>query len=358
MSKSCRKCLLNDAISPVRIESSGLCNFCTGSHPDEWEARFEITPEKKTILYQEMQALFDSVRGTSEYDCVIGLSGGKDSSYLLWYLVEELKLKVLAIYVNTPFESSLAKENMEILKSKLTFDFECIDLDPEFFKIFYRTLFEHPVDEGYVKTICYVCGPMFTGQCMKVAAERRIPIVALGLSPNQPDNMFFEWAQELVKHDWIPDVFKGDAFSDDFKSNFWNPALYPEGTPLPRVIAPLHVMDYNEEAIKSLLEQRGILPKKRTNPADTNCALNWPMMLLDTKLLGHNPYIKEFASKVRKGEASRTFWKSLLSIIHLQIKLGVFKRKTIREVEKMLDMRFSECPTDPNVVTRKFKEYP
>ena len=62
--------------------------------------------------------------------------------------------------------------------------------------------------------------------------------------------------------------------------------------------------------------------------------------------------------KVRKGEASRTFWKSLLSIISLQIKLGIFKRKTIRDVEKMLDMHFSECPTDPNRVTRKFKEYP
>ena len=359
MATWCKKCLLTDRVEDTIIDENRLCDYCAGRRKDEWESRFGVTELRKQQLRTELERAMDDGRGKYDYDCVLALSGGKDSSYLLYHLLEERQLRVLAVHVNTPFESNVAEQNMKVLREKLDFDLEIVDPGEGFYMEFYRTLFSNPVREGYIKTICYVCGPFFTGCCLKVAAQRNIPLVFLGVSPNQPDNMFFEWGKDVVQErDWIPELFKSHKFSDEFRCKFWNPLEYPEGTAIPRLIAPLHVMEYNAEKIMEELSANGILRKKDMNPMVTNCALNWPMVYLDTKLLGHNPYIKEFSSKVRRGESSRAFWKSLLWLAEGEIKLGIFRRRTIRAIEKALDMRFSDCPTDRDAIARSFEAYP
>lgn len=359
MSRSCRTCLLSDAVDGVTVDDARLCDYCAGRQKEPWIERFGVTEEKKAERRAEMEKMFEQARGKADYDCVLALSGGKDSSYLLYNLAVERGLKVLAVHIDLPFESPVAKENIERLKSKLSFDLEIVKPDKEFYYRFFKHLFQHPVKEGYIKTICYICGPLNVGQSLKFATDRKIPLVVLGVSPFQPDNMFFEWDREAIAaRDWIPELFKTEEFDDAFRSNFWNPFGYPEGTEFPRVIAPLHVIDYKTDEIMADLAAKGLIPRKKSNPAVTNCALNWPMILLDTKLLGHNPYLKEFATLVRRGESPRAFWKNLLRIVNLQIKLGMFKKREIREVESVLGLSFAECATDAERIDRKFQEYP
>lgn len=318
-----------------------------------------MTQQRKRQLRAELENILDGIRGKHDYDCALALSGGKDSSYLLYHLLEERELRVLAVHVNTPFESKIAEQNIQLLRKRLSFDLKIVDPGIDFYREFYRTLFLNPVKEGYVKSVCYVCGPFFTGCCLKVATEAKIPLLFLGLSPNQPDNMFFEWGKDIVeRRHWIPEIFRSHESTDEFRDKFWNPFKYPQGTAFPRLIAPLHVMEYDAEEIKAKLSGNGILPNRNLNPVITNCALNWPMVYLDTKLLGDNPYIKEFSSKVRRGESSRAFWKSLLRLVNLQIKLGIFKRKGRRKIEAVLGLSFSGCPTDAKAISRTLGEYP
>lgn len=359
MTKTCKKCILSDRVEGIWVDGNGLCDYCAGRKTDEWESRFGVTEKKKRQLREELERAIDRTRGKHAYDCVVALSGGKDSSYLLHHFVNERGLKVLAVHVNTPFESEVAKENIGLLRERLSFDLKIVDPGIDFYRVFYNALFSDPVRQGYIRSVCYVCGPFFTGCCLEVATEAKIPLVFLGVSPNQPDNMFFEWGKDIVEQrHWIPSLFKNGQFSDEFREKFWNPHSYSKGTAFPRLIAPLHVMKYNEEEIKEQLSRNGILPKRKLNPVITNCALNWPMVYLDTKLLGHNPYIKEFASKVRRSEGSRVFWKSLLRMVNLQIRLGVFKRKAIKEIEEVLGLSFSECPVQKNAILRSFEPYP
>lgn len=359
MAEFCKKCFLSDNVEGVLIDENQLCDYCAKKKEDDWSHRFQITEEQKKSLREELEKYYNNIKGKADYDCVLALSGGKDSTYLLYHFIIEKGMKVLAVHVNTHFESNIGIRNIKLLQKKLSFDLEEVDFGFDFFKKFYRHLFLNPIKEGYVKNICYICGPLYISCCLKVATEKKIPLVVLGLSPNQPENMFFEWVDDIIKQkDWIPDIFKTEEFDNDFKDKFWNPFKYPEDTLFPRLIAPLHIMEYNEKQIIDKLSKHKILSKKQLNPATTNCILNWPMIYLDTRLLGHNPYIKEFSSKVRRKEISRIFWKILFSILNWQIKLGIFKKGVIKKIEKILNMKFSDCLIDKKIIQRRFKEYP
>lgn len=359
MARSCKKCLLTRCVPGVSFDENGFCDYCAGRKGNEWEKRFSVTKQRREELKNDMEKYFQSIKGRYDYDCVLGLSGGKDSAYLLTYLVQEMKMKVLAVHVNMHFESAVAEKNLERLKSRLDFDLKTVDPGFEFYQKFFQTLFLNPNRAGYLKSVCYVCGPLYIGFCLKAAVEKKIPLALLAFSPNQPENLFFEWGKEMIEQkDWIPDIFKRGGFDDDFKSHFWNPFRYPEGTLFPRLLAPLHVLPYDSRMILNTLSENGILPKRRLNPAITNCDLNWPMIYLDSRLLGYNPYLKEMSSLVRKGELPQKLYKSLFSMIDWQIKLGIFKKRAIKKIEKRLGIKFSRCPINVNLIQRPFTEYP
>jgi len=48
-----------------------------------------------------------------KYDCMVGLSGGRDSTYTLWKLVNDYKMRDLAIHYDNPFTSEQARKNMQ-----------------------------------------------------------------------------------------------------------------------------------------------------------------------------------------------------------------------------------------------------
>lgn len=64
-----------------------------------------------------------------EYDCIIGLSGGIDSSYLIYYAVEILKLRVLPFHVDTGWNSEIAVDNITKIVNKLNLDLHTVVLD-------------------------------------------------------------------------------------------------------------------------------------------------------------------------------------------------------------------------------------
>jgi hypothetical protein len=357
--RSCISCLLSSAVEGIHVDEKRLCDYCAGRKPEDWIARFGVTEERKKALRGEFEDMLAAARGKGTHDCVLGVSGGKDSAYLLYDLSVNRKLKVLGVHVRTPFESEVAEQNVRRLRDRIPFDYHEVDPGRDFFARMYRALFLHPFREGYMKSVCYVCGPLLMSLAVEAAVERRIPLVIMGYSPHQPETMFFEWDRmSLAQRSWVPELFRGEDFDDRFRGMFWDPRKCPPATPLPRVIAPLHVLDYRVEHVMDVLSKNDIVPKKRLNPVATNCALNWAFIYLDTKLLGHNPYIREFSSMVRQGHTRRAVWKTLVVVIDKLVRLNLFKRRDIGLVEKTLGIKLSQCPTESSRVEKAWAAYP
>jgi 3'-phosphoadenosine 5'-phosphosulfate sulfotransferase (PAPS reductase)/FAD synthetase len=109
----CKRCSLPEGKFNVVLNASGICNYC-----DYFEQN------KKTILdFTNRENIlvrkFEKHRGKYEYDAIVGLSGGKDSTYVLCQMVDKYKLKVAAVTYDNGFLTDFARESIENTINKL-----------------------------------------------------------------------------------------------------------------------------------------------------------------------------------------------------------------------------------------------
>ena len=104
----------------ITFDEQGVCNLCT----DFLENRLAlITASKEGTA--ELEPLFDTVRKAGrgrKYDCVVGVSGGVDSSYVTT-LAAEHGLRILAVHLDNGWNSKIAVENIRNLATKLKLDY-------------------------------------------------------------------------------------------------------------------------------------------------------------------------------------------------------------------------------------------
>jgi len=107
----CSVCFFTTAFPGVRIERDGRCSEC---HSADIPAR--MASHRKGGL-DELRRLLDEARAgtTSRYDCIVGASGGLDSSYTLYIAVKLLGLKPLVIHYDHGLNHDRARRNLDAL---------------------------------------------------------------------------------------------------------------------------------------------------------------------------------------------------------------------------------------------------
>ena len=180
--KSCRNCLLPREVPGSDLDASGLCAFCREYGRDDHAAE----DRRRQVREADLEAALRDCRGLGEYDCLVNLSGGKDSCFLVHKLAKEYGLKVLAFTtdMNIP---PVAWDNIKRTIDRLGVDHMVHTPDQSFYHKLYRYLLQHQEARGAVRTVCYVCAPLFEGYALAVAVEKRIPLVVAGYSPGQPE---------------------------------------------------------------------------------------------------------------------------------------------------------------------------
>jgi hypothetical protein len=108
----CSNCILPDSFPGIAFED-GLCSFCKDSAEDNDQKRVKGKEKLREALKSE---------GATKYDCIVPLSGGKDSSFILFYIVKELGLRPLALFVETDFQTDLSVKNVKNICRKLQVD--------------------------------------------------------------------------------------------------------------------------------------------------------------------------------------------------------------------------------------------
>ena len=127
--KICANCVMDTTDSKIQFDEKGYCDHCNNFysnilpnwHPDEIGAR-------------ELKKIVEKIKRdgrNKKYDCLIGLSGGVDSSYLVYLAKEKLGLRPLVYLVDTGWNLDVANENVERLIKGLNLDIhtEVVDWD-------------------------------------------------------------------------------------------------------------------------------------------------------------------------------------------------------------------------------------
>ncbi len=131
--RMCTRCICDTSMPGIEFDSEGECNFC--KLHDKLCEDYPNDEEGQKQLFKRIDKIKAAGKG-KKWDCVIGISGGRDSIYLLYLTVRKYGLRPLAVHFNDGFDNPTAGENMvnaaRILGVELrtvTSDFrECKDL--------------------------------------------------------------------------------------------------------------------------------------------------------------------------------------------------------------------------------------
>ena len=136
----CTNCVMDTTDSKIQFDENGVCDYCNGFNRDVKSSWNVNTHNQKELLDIAIK-IKKSTKG-KKYDCIIGLSGGLDSSYLCYLTKKVMGLNPLVYVVDTGWNLNVAVENIEKIVSGLELDMytevvnwnEMRDLQLAFFK--------------------------------------------------------------------------------------------------------------------------------------------------------------------------------------------------------------------------------
>ena len=115
--KICTNCVMDTTDEDISFDENGVCNRC-----NEFKNRIEKEWNYGRNHKKELQMLIESIKKAGKdkkYDCILGLSGGFDSSYMLHLAVKEWGLRPLVFHIDAGWNLPVAESNIKKIVEKL-----------------------------------------------------------------------------------------------------------------------------------------------------------------------------------------------------------------------------------------------
>ena len=144
-----------------------VCSACSQIH----YKHHKINWDERSLA---LDKIIDNYKNKFAYDCIVPFSGGKDSTFTLWYIVEVKKLKPLVVRYDHHFYRKNSEENTLRTLKKLNVDF--INFKSNF-EIVKKVMAESFIRKG---DFCWHCHAGITAYPLRIAIEKAIPLVIYG----------------------------------------------------------------------------------------------------------------------------------------------------------------------------------
>lgn len=256
----CTRCLMPSTYPDITFNADGVCNHCL-SYKD-------FKPIGEDHLLQKIH----SKRG-KQYDCVLGISGGKDSCYVAYLATKKFGLRALAVSYDFPFMVGLARENIKAV---------CENLGLELLVVKSRNNFEYNLLRNHLMSLaatgttwgqCMFCHYGIAAVLYETARSREIPFILSGVTPNEtwwdPGNRLGILAKRLKNLTFTEKVrfgfYQSKAYTGlvDQRQQFPIPgnncfSVYKRAhTPArgPETIPVFNYMEWNQDIIEKTLQE-------------------------------------------------------------------------------------------------------
>ena len=321
----CTKCIMDDSDPDIFFDKMGVCNHCR-----EYESRTNVNLGRLKIQKKE-----------SDYDCVIGLSGGVDSSYVAYYVVKKLKLKPLAVHVDNGWNTVQAVKNVKSICETLNIDLETVVLNWAEFRRIQKAFIltksadvEIPTDHAIFYSVYKFCiaykVPLINGINRKYESHH-----PLSWSQGHLDGRYIK---QVYRHIYQRDLvnFKTGGFRFHWK---WNST---------KTINLLDYIEYNREKALEIIQSLGWVEYGGKHEEST-CTKGFQQVYLPD-MLGIDKRKRHYSSLICAGEISR---KDALKIVNKPPVEGLKKELLTEYVLDKLDLNID----DYNGITKIDRSY-
>lgn len=142
--KICTRCIYDTSVPSITFNDKGVCNYCEMS--DNLISEYGTSKEKGLKILSDILSEIKLEGKNKKYDCVIGVSGGTDSSYMLHWAIEN-GLRPLAVHYDNTYNTAIATQNITKITSKLNIDLYTYVVDNNEVDDIYRAFFLSGVSE-------------------------------------------------------------------------------------------------------------------------------------------------------------------------------------------------------------------
>ncbi len=283
----------------VGLDGSGLCQYCAKEGRQE-QAR---APQRSGLAALTADIAAAREKNTGPYDCLVALSGGKDSTMALHIAVRRLGLKPLAVFIDNGFCVEAMYRNVQNAADRLGVDL--LVFKPRLV----MDLFRHLLTQGTRVYFCRICNGLIDYYIRNAALQHGIGLVLSGHTKGQEflkgtelfwiyrasDTALVEAVRERPEFALPADMFA--SYTMFFHRRFASLSL----------ISPFHYLDYAEDDILSTIagELGWALPEVSWPSGSTNCLFNFVSQKLACGWFGYSQHEAELSMLVRRGEMSR-----------------------------------------------------
>jgi hypothetical protein len=170
----CSVCVLPRSYAAVSFGEDGICNLCRDHATAEGDRA-----QRREEAARRLEALVSDARGRdAAYDCVVPVSGGRDSAFVAYVMRRRFGLRVLGVNFDNGYRSTQAVANLDALATALDMDLVTLRVEPGLM----RRMFAHFLREcGYFCTVCNAVGYFVIGSfAAREAARIRRPLLVVG----------------------------------------------------------------------------------------------------------------------------------------------------------------------------------
>lgn len=163
----CTKCVTPETHETIAFDDQGACNVCK-------QIEYKHTKVDWDAKGKELDELIAQYKGKYDYDCIVPFSGGKDSTFTLYYLAKVKKLKCLVVQFNHGFMRENLKENN--IKTFRDLGCDVISFTPNW-KVVQKLMLESLIRKG---DFCWHCHTGIFSYPMHVAIKYNVPLIFWG----------------------------------------------------------------------------------------------------------------------------------------------------------------------------------
>ncbi len=251
----CSRCVMDTKADPAMvIEANGKCERCNmyeSTVKEKWNYGRGHEKELESIITQ----IKKSGKG-KKYDCLIGLSGGFDSTYVLHCAVTKWGLRPLVFHVDSGYDLPLGTHNIKAVCNKLGVKLKIAKIDKEDMRNFQLAMFrtglaclDIPQDHAFVQMVEQYAVDnnikyILNGENISTEAFTNPAYWNVAYGGSTTDSIFIK--DVMKKHSSFP--LKSYKLTSDFRRKIWLP--YIKGV---KIVKPLNLIPYDYETVKKEL---------------------------------------------------------------------------------------------------------